>query len=53
MARQLHQLIRYAYLAGIDLDEKIRSLYREGTLPVKDREKGKQVLKDLERYGTQ
>lgn len=53
MVRQLHQLIRYAYLAGIDLDEKIRSLYREGTLPVKDREKGKQVLKDLERYGTQ
>lgn len=53
MERQLHQLIRYARLAGIDLKEKIHSLYQEGTLPVRDREKGKQVLKDLERYGTQ
>ncbi len=53
MSRQLHQLMRYVRLADIDLDQRIHSLYQDGILPVKDREKGKQVLKDLERYGTQ
>lgn len=47
MKAQLRQLLRYAFLADIDVSSLIDSLYKEGKLPARDKRSGAKVLQEL------
>ncbi|MCR5210349.1 MAG: hypothetical protein K6C99_09075 [Lachnospiraceae bacterium] len=49
MKRQIEELVRYSRISGIDFDDMISELGREGLLPVADKKEGKKVLGELQR----
>lgn len=48
MRRRLRQIMRYCRLAGIDFAAIVSPFYREGRMPVKSKEEGKNLLREIE-----
>jgi hypothetical protein len=50
MQHQIHQLLRYADIAGIDCEKILTKLYDDRKLPCRDKRQGLKVLEEVRSY---
>ena len=50
MQHQIHQLLRYADIAGIDFEKILTKLYDDDKLPCRDKRQGLKVLEEVRAY---